>query len=130
PGRWYPGEAGRTRVLCVGDPRQRAPVPNRALRGRSHRGPRCYSRACATRDDRAGFAPLTDTDGAQIRGAVTGQVSSGSSVWRTCIERSFYAMIGLDIPTRAALRHTSEPRMPLDNTMDDQKNKALAAALA
>ena len=35
------------------------------------------------------------------------------------------------IPTRAALRHTSEPpRMPLDNTMDDHKSKALAAALA
>jgi recombination protein RecA len=30
-----------------------------------------------------------------------------------------------------SLRHTSEPpRMPLDNTMDDHKNKALAAALA
>ncbi len=38
---------------------------------------------------------------------------------------------GVDVPTRAPLRHTLEPfRMPLDNTMDDQKSRALAAALA
>ena len=44
---------------------------------------------------------------------------------------AYAIMTSIVLPPRAALRHTSEPsRMPLDNTMDDHKSKALAAALA
>src|SRR5665213_2401215 len=50
----------------------------------------------------------------------------------TCIERSFYAMIALRQPVRhVAARYFGEPNMPFDKPpMDDQKSKALAAALA